>query len=140
MKLILRPVLLAVLLLGLAAPSAQACLSAGQHTYTFFKEFREDHLEELLASAHVAKVRILNTQVGDYGARITTVQVIEPLKGLRRGDVFFVLSRRSSCEQDHGAPIGQPFFIAGNFDRGLFVGTWEWDREVRAMRRVDWPF
>ncbi len=133
MNTVLRPLVLATLLLGLAAPSAQACRHAGLHTYTFFIKLRE----EVLDSERVAKIRILNTQVGNIGGHITMVQVIKPLKGLRQGDVFFVLSSRSSCEQDHRIPIGGEFFIAGDFDRGLFAGTWK--REEGLLRRIEPP-
>ena len=129
----LRLVLLAVLLLSLAAPSALACRGASQHTYTFFKELRQ----ELLASERVGKVEILKTQ-GGFPGRITTVQVIEPLKGLQQGDVFLVLSYLTFCQQDHGITAGDRFYIAGEFDeRGHFIGSWGWQDKSYTLGRID---
>ena len=130
--------ILTALLLGLAVPSAQACRSAGLHTYTFFEELRPSLVEALFASERVAKVKILDTEVGSTArARITTVQVTHPIRGLRRGDILVVLSSLSSCEQDTGLAAGRRFFIAGAFDRGRFIGTWKF--EDGAVRRVE-PF
>ena len=123
---------LAALLIVLSAPSAQACRYAGLHTYTFFKELRQ----ELLASERVGRVDVLKTQGGVPG-RVTTVQVITPLKGLRKGDVFLVLSDLISCQRDHGISAGDRFYIAGEFDeRGHFIGSWGW-QDNYTLGRID---
>ena len=137
MTMIQRPFSLAVLLLGLSTPVADAC-NPGMHVYTFFEEFRESLQEELMSSERVGRVRILATQSANIGWHITTVQVTESLKGLQEGDIFFVLSRRSFCPEHRGMNAGGESYIAGEFDdRGFFVGAWTW--EENDFKRVE-PF
>ena len=138
MTMTLRPTLLAVLLLFLlAAPSAWACPNPSQRTYTFFSGVEEWLPKEILSSERIARVRVLNTQVGDIGGRVTMVEVMEPLKNLKTGDIFFVLSAVGTCERYKGIHGGAYHYIAGEFDRGFFVGTWKWHPESQALRRID---
>lgn len=114
----------ASLLLG--AQSASACMGAAAESRAFLHNLPVTAEEQPL----VAQVRVLErreSQEGEPYGRISTVEVVKPIKGpLVTGDRLNVLSEAHSCAGDlFSVKVGQTYYIAGDEDaQGLFIGIW----------------
>lgn len=88
----------------------------------------------------VAYVKVLDrreSQEGEPYGRISIVQVVKAIKGVRVGDKLSVLSEGHSCAGDlFSVKVGESYYIAGaQNDHGTFIGIWRgYGKDQRIVR------
>ena len=124
LKSISKLLMCASLILG--AQSANACRGLENESRAFLNNLPVTAEEQPL----VAQVRVLErreSQEGEPYGRISTVEVVKPIKGaVVTGDRLNVFSEAHSCAGDlFTVKVGQTYYIAGGENaQGLFIGVW----------------
>ncbi|MBA43520.1 MAG: hypothetical protein CMF62_05890 [Magnetococcales bacterium] len=124
LKVVTKFVLGVSLLFG--AQSASACMGASAESRSFMNKLPLTAEEQPL----VAQVKVLErreSQEGEPYGRISTVEVVKPIKGaIVTGDRLNVLSEAHSCAGDlFSVKVGETYYIAGDENAdGLFIGIW----------------
>ena len=113
------------LLLCGGAMDAYACRGPDAESRAFLTNLPMTAEEQAI----VAEVRVLDrreSKEGEPHGRISTVEVIKPLKGAQVGDKFEVLSEAHSCAGDlFSVKVGETYYIAGSEnEQGIFIGIW----------------
>ncbi|MBI1363937.1 MAG: hypothetical protein GC134_08115 [Proteobacteria bacterium] len=114
-------ILLIVLTACLAASTAQACMGVASETQTYLNALPPEAKEKPV----VAQVKPISTQ--DYTVyRLTYVEVVLGIKGIKQGEKLLVRSDTNSCARDYAFPLDKLYYIAGERDeKGVFSGSWK---------------
>lgn len=115
--------LLSTFALLATASIAAACTSPAAHERSFLKELPQEALER----PAVALVRIDGQSILDgdeMSFLMTSVTVVEGIKGVATGSVLQIAALETSCSVEHGVDVGSTYFIAGIVQDGLFDGLW----------------
>lgn len=110
-----------MLLIGLSASRAHACLGSHDETQTFLTAV------PIMAAfeSYVGSVEIIDVNVGKKDhVRITRVKTIKTHKGQHPGETFLVRSGITSCTRDYVIEVGQIYFVAGQFENDVFSSIW----------------
>ncbi len=125
------------LLCSLAVSSSLACRGPQMEDYVLLNSLPAAALSESV----VAKVRLSKAQ-----DRNATVEVIEPIKGVKEKQIIQIEVSNSSCSWlsargrfsggSTGQKISDQYFIAGQFKPGkkgelIFIGSWRDGKKIQ---------
>lgn len=125
------------LLFSLAVSSSMACLGPQMEDYVLLDSLPAPALSESV----VAKVRVSKAQ-----DRYATVEVIEPIKGVKEKQIIQIEVSNSSCSwlsargrfSNHNTDqkLSDQYFIAGQFKPGkkgelIFTGSWRDGKKIQ---------
>ncbi len=117
----MRIVIIIILLSIVSSEVAYACLGPQSESRTFLQALPDSAQDKDI----VAKVEIIARGEGKQGP-LSVVKVIEPLKGVQRGDTLQVISEGHSCAADFFVKPHEVYYIAGTIDsEGYFKGVWK---------------